>query len=249
MNHKRSARLQQLRALTARDGAMRLADAAASLGVSGMTLRRDLTDAEAGLDLLGGYVIPRNGGTLPYRLDVEQDTHLGAKMEAGRCAAGMVSPGDTIFVDCGTTMPHLMTALPRDIRLTIVCFSLNIANVASRMPGVQLYLLGGLYHASAATFLSEDALEGLARLGIGKAFFSAGGLHETHGATCANFEEVPVKRAVLARAANPILVIDSSKVGRIGPAHFAPPEIFGQVITEHGVQQRNLLQRSKRSRR
>ena len=227
---RRAIRLDRLRALTAQDGALRLGDAARVLAVSTMTLRRDLAEGGSGFDLLGGYIVPR--GSSGYALDVEQGSHVAAKAEAGRRAAALVRPGDTIFVDCGTTMPHLMAALPAELAVTVVCYALNVAAAANRMAHARLFLLGGLFHPESATFFSEDALRSLHQLGINKAFVSAGGVHETHGASCSHFHEVPVKRAVLARAVQSFLVADSSKLGQVKPAQFAPLAAFDAVVTE-----------------
>ncbi|NPD66223.1 DeoR/GlpR transcriptional regulator [Lichenicola cladoniae] len=230
---RRAVRLERLRALASGDGALRLGDAARALDVSTMTLRRDLTEASSGLELLGGYVVVRNGSTASnYTLDAEQDVHIQAKSEAARRAAALVETGDTIFVDCGTTMPHLLAALPAHAEITIVCYALNVANAACRLARAQLFLLGGLFHPASVTFLSEEALRSLQHLNINKAFISAGGLHEVRGASCSNFTEVPVKRAVLERAIRSFLVIDSSKLGQVKPAHFASVQSFESVITE-----------------
>lgn len=230
---RRAVRLERLRTLASGDGALRLGDAARALDVSTMTLRRDLTEAGSGLELLGGYVVVRNGSTASnYTLDAEQDVHIQAKAEAARRAAFLVEPGDTIFVDCGTTMPHLLAALPAHSEITIVCYALNVANAACRLERAQLFLLGGLFHPASVTFLSEEALRSLQHLNINKAFISAGGLHDAHGASCSNFTEVPVKRAVLDRAIRSFLVIDSSKLGQVKPAHFASVLSFTAVITE-----------------
>jgi DeoR family deoxyribose operon repressor len=230
---RRLGRLERLRALAARQGTLRLDEAARSLGVSTMTLRRDLAQGDAGLSLLGGHVVDRRGlGADGYTLADEQGAHPSAKAEAGRRAAALVEPGDTIFIDCGTTMPHVMAALPIDIPVTIVCYALNIAQSASRMPQSTLFLLGGLFHPASATFYAEDALRGLKRLGINKAFLSAGGLHDVHGASCSHFTEVPVKQAVLQRAVRSFLVIDTSKRGVVKPARFAAADAFERVITE-----------------
>lgn len=230
---RRGARLERLRALIAGGGTLRLDEAAQALGVSSMTLRRDLADGSAGLDLLGGHVLDRRPGAVPaYTLDIEQDSHRPAKIEAGRRAAALVEAGDTIFVDCGTTLPHLMAALPVDLEVTIVCYALNVANATSRMVRAQLFLLGGLFHPASATFFAEDALRSLKRLGINKAFLSAGGVHEMHGASCSHFSEVPVKQAILQRALRCFLVIDSSKLGQVKPARFAGIDAFEQIVTE-----------------
>ena len=216
------------------EGTIRLNDAAQMLSVSSMTLRRDLADGTSGLDLLGGHIVARNrqATAKPYALQSEQDIHVRAKAEAGRRAAALVGAGDTIFIDCGTTMPHLVAALDPDLDITIICYALNIADAVCRMSRAQIVLLGGVFHRPSATFFSEEAMLSLQRIGINKAFLSAGGLHEKHGATCSNFNEVPVKRAVLDRAISAFLVMDSSKIGQVKPAHFAPASAFDGVVTE-----------------
>ena len=225
--------MERLHALAARHGSFRLDEAARALGVSAMTLRRDLADGGNGLSLLGGHIVDRRQVTPgSYTLDVEQDSHLAEKIEAGRRAAVLVEPGDTIFVDCGTTMPHLIAALPLDLDVMIVCYALNVATAASRMAAARLFVLGGLFHPASATFFAEDALRGLKHLGINKAFLSAGGLHEVHGASCSNFNEVPVKQAVLEHSLHSFLVMDSSKLEQLKPARFAPFGAFERVITE-----------------
>lgn len=230
---RRESRLARLRALLARDGTMRLETAARALDVSTMTLRRDLADSDNSVELLGGTLVARGQVEAPaYTLDVEQGSHRSGKQEAGRRAALRVRAGDTVFIDCGTTMPHLIAALPADLEITIVCYALNIATLASRMSRAQLFLLGGLYHSASATFFSEDAVRGLLHVGINMAFMSAGGVHEAHGASCSNFNEVPVKRAVLEHAMQAVLVADSSKLGQVKPARFARLSSFAEIITE-----------------
>ena len=237
---RRQVRLDDLTALVGELGSVRLAEAAQRLGVSAMTLRRDLARRDlaasgAAVELLGGHVIASSAATPSrYRLEDETDSHAQAKRLAAEHAARLVVRGDTLFIDCGTTMPHLVAALPRDLDLTIVCYALNVATLTAQLEGARLYLLGGLFHASSATFTSDDALRALLRIGINKAFISAGGLDQRHGATCSNFNEAPVKRAVIEQAQHSILVVDSSKLGRVKPVHFAAAGQFGQIVTEQG---------------
>lgn len=231
---RRHSRLGELSGLIEQRGAVKLTEAARRLGVSSMTIRRDLADGREPFELLGGYIIARGAplGGSRYSLDGETASHAQAKRQAAERAAVLIEPGDTIFVDCGTTMPHLLASLPPGLEVTVVCYALNIANAASQLAGARLFLLGGVFHPSSATFSSDEALRSLHRLGINKAFVSAGGLHEMRGASCSNFNEVPVKQAVLKQAERSFLVVDSSKLGRVKPAHFASPDAFERVITE-----------------
>ncbi|MGO9326763.1 MAG: DeoR/GlpR family DNA-binding transcription regulator [Steroidobacteraceae bacterium] len=227
----RDMRLERLQSLIESRGTMRLAEAARLLEVSAMTVRRDLAAPGAPLACLGAHVVaslPATGAK--YTLEAQGDQHAANKRLACRRAAELVNAGDSLFIDCGTTMPHFAEALPPGIALDVVCYSLNVAMILSRRPNTQLMLLGGLYHASSATFYCDEALQYLKRLGVNKAFISAGGMHPERGASCSNFHEIPIKREAIESADEAILVVDESKLGRLKPAFFAPVRAFSRII-------------------
>jgi len=227
----RAARVAALEEEIAARGALPLAEAAGFLGVSAMTIRRDLAAPGAPLACLGAHVVGRlPAERRPYTLETESDQHAASKRLACQRAAALVQNGDSLFIDCGTTMPLLAEALPPHIALDVVCYSMNVATILSRRPNTQLMLLGGRYHAASASFYSEEALVYLRRLGVNKAFISAGGVHPGRGASCSNFNEVPIKQAALASAGTAILVIDQSKLGQMKPAFFSPLKSFAHII-------------------
>jgi DeoR family deoxyribose operon repressor len=211
-------------------GVLHLKEAARVLGVSEMTVRRDVAGVPDRFSYLGGYILPRNADG-PYVMAEEQGTHSADKAAVCARAAALVEDGDTIFVDCGTTMSHLARQLPAALGITVVCYALNIAVPFSTMPNVRLILLGGLYNPSSASFSVEDGLATLDRLGINKAFISAGGVHAEKGASCSNFHEIAVKQAVLRRAVHRTLLVDASKLGKVRPAPFAALDAFDTLIT------------------
>ncbi len=233
---RRDGRLNALRGAVADGSMLRLREAARWLGVSEMTVRRDLSAGTSRLACLGGFIFSAEApGTGPrYVLDAETASHTPAKQEAARRAAALVEPGDTVFVDCGTTTPHLAAALPPG-PLTVVCYSLNIAEIVRGRPDTQLVLLGGLYYPSSATFFGEETLSQLRRLGIAKAFISAGGVDFVRGVSCSHFHEVPIKQAAMSQALHSYLIADSSKLGQIRPATFARLDAFERVLTDEGI--------------
>lgn len=232
----RALRIARMQALVDADGPLALKRAAQVLEVTEMTLRRDLAGGESPLSCLGGYVLAAN---LPagerYSLDEAADQHAANKRMACQRAAQQVQDGDSLFIDCGTTMVHFAEALPTDLSLSVACYSLNIANILSRRPNTQVMLLGGLFHSSSATFFSDEGLAYLDRLGINKAFISAGGVHPQRGASCSNFHEVPVKQAALRSAAQSFLVVDESKLDRVRPAFFAGLQPFSKIVVGGAV--------------
>lgn len=230
-------RLDQLSALLNEKGVMHLRDAARVLGVSEMTVRRDIANEAGRFAYLGGHIMPAEKvePEQPYQLASQADRHADAKRAACRYAAGHIHADDTIFVDCGTTLQHLIDLVPQSMPLTVVCYALNIAERLAPEPNMRLILLGGLYHPETASFSGPQGLDTLDRVGINTAFLSAAGLDPARGATCAHFHEVAVKQKAIATAQKNLLVIDNSKLGRVKPAFFANADVFDVIYTEDGA--------------
>ncbi|MFM9927699.1 DeoR/GlpR family DNA-binding transcription regulator [Variovorax sp. H27-G14] len=226
----RAVRLTKMQELVEAGGPLPIKLAAHRLDVTEMTIRRDLSAPESPLSALGGYVLAALlPGAERYSLDEASDQHAANKRLACERAAEWVQPHDSLFIDCGTTMVHFAEALPPDMPLSVVCYSTNIAAVLSRRPNTQLMLMGGLFHPSSATFFSDEGLQYLNKLGVNKAFISAGGLDPERGASCSNFHEVPVKQAAIRSASQSFLVVDESKLGTLRPAFFSPLDAFARI--------------------
>ena len=230
----RDERLERLAAMVARQGVLKLRAVANDLGVSQMTVRRDVMQSGGRFACLGGHVIGAQNDVAggDYVLEEENDHHAAAKIAACAKAAKLVEEDDTVFIDCGSTTPRLAALIPHDMRLTAVCYSLNVADILSRRKNTRLILLGGLFHPAAASFSGEAALDELKRININKAFISAGGVDETRGVTCSHFHEVPVKQAAISRAVEAYLVVDASKFGKVRAAHFAGIAAFTSVVSD-----------------
>jgi DeoR family deoxyribose operon repressor len=226
---RKEDRLRRLSGALYGRGPLHLNEAAALLDVSAMTVRRDIAAAPDQFTYLGGYIVAANAGG-SYRLDREQDKHAAAKAAVCASAAQLIGDGDTIFVDCGTTTPHLVRRLPIALNLTVICYALNIAQPLAFNPNVQLILLGGLYNGSSGSFAVDDGLQTLMRLGVNKAFLSAGGIHPQRGVSCSNFHEVAVKKAAMSSALERHLLVDASKLGQVKSAYFADIDQFDSII-------------------
>ncbi len=215
---------------------LRLKEAAILLNVSEMTVRRDVAENPGQFGYLGGHIVPAfdvaNDG--PYELAKAADSHAAAKAEACARAARHIGPDDTIFIDCGTTLISLIDYVPEDYAITAICYALNVAEKLTRRPNISVVMLGGLYYPASASFSGPAGLDTLGQLGITTAFISAAGVDLDRGATCAHFHEAPVKQKAMSLARKSFLVVDTSKIGKIKPAFFAPIEAFEAIITEEG---------------
>ncbi|WP_237152604.1 DeoR/GlpR family DNA-binding transcription regulator [Oryzibacter oryziterrae] len=230
-------RMERLGREVAARGVLRLKDAAALLGVSEMTVRRDLAGARDRLTYLGGHIVAQGDGgpQVPYQFEREADSRAASKRAACAHAVPLIAPDSTIFIDCGTTLAHLAEQLPTGFALTVLCYSLNVAERVAHRSDIRLILLGGLYHPESASF-AGDAGASLSWFGINTAFISAGGVDPARGVSCSHLHEVPIKQQAMACAQASYLVIDGSKKGRVRPALFAGLDDFAGLVTEDGLQ-------------
>ncbi len=227
-------RLKRLEKALQKSGSLRLRDAAALLGVSEMTVRRDLARKTCPLSYLGGHIVAARSlkAAGEYSLHEEQDHFAKAKKKASQKAFALLRENDVVFIDCGTTLVHLAQLIPGDLPLTVVCYSLNTADVLKRKPALRLIVLGGTYMASSDSFSGEEALNALEQLSFDKAFISAGGVDAAAGVSCWNLHEKAIKRKAMQRAARSYLVVDSSKLGTRRHIRFAETADFAAILTE-----------------
>jgi DeoR/GlpR family transcriptional regulator of sugar metabolism len=197
-----------------RNGSAHVGELAAAFGVSEMTVRRDLRDLERGGKLTrvhGGAV---SVGAEPSFAEIAVE-RLEQKDRIGAAAAALVSDGQTIMLDIGTTTLQLARHL-RGRELTVI--TSNLAAYEELLPetGVELVLLGGVVrrnYRSLVGILAEDALRHL-RADI--AFLGAAGIEDDLGVLDTTMVEVPIKRAMMASAARSVLLVDSAKFAMRG---------------------------------
>ncbi|MCW6506873.1 DeoR/GlpR family DNA-binding transcription regulator [Lichenifustis flavocetrariae] len=215
---------------------MHLRDAASMLGVSEMTVRRDIADHADQFTYLGGHIMLASEiePDRPYELATAADSHAQAKRDACVHAAKHIRDEETIFIDCGTTLIHMIDLIPDTAAVTVICYALNVAERLARRPNITMLMLGGLFYPASASFSAHQDLALLDGIGINVAFLSAAGVDAKRGATCEHFHEAQVKRKVLSLARESYLVADTSKIGKLKRAFFAPLGAFTALIAENG---------------
>src|SRR6266508_2798367 len=116
----------------ARNGGARVSELTELLGVSDMTVRRDLdTLARRGLvrKVHGGATLPRRGSSDEPGFEAKSGQERPAKDAIARRAAEFVEPGTAVAVTAGTTTHALAHYLARVPELTVVTNSLPVAEV------------------------------------------------------------------------------------------------------------------------
>ncbi len=135
--HLVADRRRMITELVAARGSMRVAELGGILGVSEVTIRNDLELlAHEGLLVRDhGGAIARTHTALSVAFDQRARLNLEAKQRIGLAAAALVRPGDTIMLDCGSTLMEMAKRLPNLAPLTIITNGLNV--------GIQVGLASG----------------------------------------------------------------------------------------------------------
>ena len=239
---KRSQRLNEIINVLKRRNGASIKELSRELDVSHMTVRRDLSMLEAqGVVTLfhGGAVYNvRDGGAdaeSEYSLVSAESEHVAEKRRIGRAAAALIEPDDILIIDTGSTTEAVARELPTDTPLTLLCYSLNVLQEATRRPAINLIFAGGNFHPNTLMFESPEGIALIERNRAAKAFISAAGISFRLGVTCLNSYERDTKVAAIQSSLSRILVADSSKFGKIQPSYFADIVDFDVVVTDEGI--------------
>jgi len=215
-------------------GRVSLADLAARLGVSEMTVRRDL-DALQDRGLVervrGGAVAvsePESDAGFAARRDWQSAT----KDRIGRAAAGLVEPGSTVLLDAGTTTVHVARHLVDRAPLTVAALSLPVAAQLADRPGIRLIVVGGESRPGEQSLAGPLATEALRRLSFDVFLMSIGAVRADAGWSEFTLEDAAVKQAGMERAGSTTVVADASKLGVRAFASVAPLGAVDRLVTD-----------------
>lgn len=200
----------------ARDGEATVDALAVEFDVSAETIRRDLAQLA-----LSGALQKVHGGARRLRLHAEgsfqerMGEDAAAKQVIAQKLASIVEPGDTIFMDTGTTTLFCAEALADMERLTVITNSIRVAQALARGTGrAKVFLLGGDYAADNAQTLGPIALDQINRFQADHAVLAVAAIDPTGGAADADFDEAQIARRMMANATNVIVVAQAAKLGR-----------------------------------
>ncbi|WP_147538976.1 DeoR/GlpR family DNA-binding transcription regulator [Anaerotruncus rubiinfantis] len=244
MNNK-NIRMQKIIELLDENKTMSVKELAETFEVSEMTIRRDLeqlrknnaVERSYGRATLQNYkkVQIESGGF--YDIAYEQIRNLKEKESIARYAASLVDPHDILIVDSGTTNTQLAKHLVDKEKITVLCYNFNILNELRRASNINLIFAGGYYHPEDQMFTSKENVEFIRSIRANKMFLSASGFHETLGVTCIHSHEVDNKRAAIASSAVCILLMDSSKFGKVQASFIASLDEIDAIVTDAGIPQ------------
>ncbi|MEX0776846.1 MAG: DeoR/GlpR family DNA-binding transcription regulator [Phycisphaeraceae bacterium] len=236
-NSPATRRSQLLAALESR-GEQSVEQLAQMLGVSGMTIRRDLQDLAD-----SAKVIRTHGGATPaarvsfdFRFLERSQQQAAAKEAIAQVAASRVRPGDSILLDSGTTTLAIARRLRLIEGITVITTSLPIASELYGLATVSTILLGGQLRHDSPDLYGAITDHSLDVLRANVAFIGADAVDAQGHAYNASADIGRLLTRMAGAADKVYAVADHSKVGRRDLMRFADLRLWQGLITDTGLE-------------
>ncbi|WP_354529569.1 DeoR/GlpR family DNA-binding transcription regulator [Nakamurella sp. UYEF19] len=223
-----------------RAGGVRVSELTELLGVSDMTVRRDLEQLEA-----HGWLRKVHGGAVLAVSSVEEpgfeaksSMQQPAKRAIAARAVSLVEPNSSIAMSAGTTTWMLARGLQGATEpLSVVTNSTTVADMlaAGGQPlHMSVVLTGGVRTPSAA-LVGPIADRAIASLHVDRLFIGVHGMDARAGYTTPNLAEAQTNQALIASARQVVVLADSTKWGTVGLADFGRLSVADVLITDEGI--------------
>jgi len=218
------------------EGAVRVADLVRELGVSDMTIRRDLEVLhERGLieKVHGGATAIEGSSQFEPGFTVKSTLMQTEKTFIAASAATLVLPGTAIAISAGTTTFALARRLTDVPGLTVLTNSVPVADVLYKDGrSDQTVILSGGVRTPSDALVGPFAVEVIRSLHVDSVFMGTHGMDRRCGFTTPNILEAETNRALIEAGRRLIVLADHSKWGVIGISSVARLEGADTIVTD-----------------
>jgi DeoR/GlpR family transcriptional regulator of sugar metabolism len=219
----------------ARDGQVVAKRLSQELDLSEDTIRRDLRElaAEGLLQRVHGGAMPASPTVagLPARRSMATE----AKAVLGAAAAKLIAPNQTVIFDGGTTNLAVIRHLPSTLPFTAVTHSPTIAVELDAHPQVEVIVIGGKLFRHSMVAVGALAVEAISRIRADLFFLGVTGVHPEEGLTTGDMEEAAVKRALMSRSAETVVLATNEKLGAVSAFQIAAVADISTLVVAPGA--------------
>lgn len=220
-------------------GRITTTEAVEMFGISEATARRMFTKLER-----SGKIVRNYGGaqlavsTPNYSYEVREREFRQEKLRIGRLAASLVENGDTIYLDCGTTVIQMALALAERIangeltHLNVITNSIVNVQALPTMEDCHVILVGGEYNNQRRDFSGPLTERYVAPFHFSKCFLGCEGVNERMGFSSNQFDISSLNTSVLERTDIVYVLMDSSKYNHAGLLSYAPLDRVDIIVSD-----------------
>jgi DeoR family transcriptional regulator of aga operon len=217
-----------------KDGRVLVGELSRSLGISQITIRKDLEHLQS-KGLLqrthGGALRAQSSALFDPSLKEKLQQHSEEKQRIAVAAAGMVEEGQCVILDSGTTTSAIAHELKKFADLTVITNAVNIATDLTSS-NLDVILIGGSLRKNSFSLVGPLAEDTLKEMHADILFLGVDGFDSEVGLTTPNLLESRVNRAMVKASRRVVAVCDSTKFGRRSLSRIVPPSAVHCVITD-----------------
>lgn len=230
-------RRQHILALAQQHGRVIVEDLSRDLGISRITIRKDLDHLQSRRLLLrthGGALPPQSGTLFDPSLTNKETQHSDEKQRIADAAAALVQDGQCVLVDSGTTTTAVAKALKRFAHLTVITNAVNIAAELA-CTNFEVILTGGSLRRNSFSLVGPLAEEMLKEIHADILFLGVDGFDLEAGLTTPTIMESRVNRLMVKASTATVAVCDSTKFGRRSLSKIVAATAVHQIITDSNL--------------
>jgi len=212
---------------------LRISDLADALGVSSETIRRDLEELDQ-----GGLINRTYGGAVarPFGFEPAWNERFGSmtdeRQRIAALAVGFVQPRDVLMIDAGSTTVHFAQRLAAEAKdLTVITNCFAVAMALSTNATIAVIACPGHYDSHEGSVSGPDTIGFLGRFNANHCVIGASGL-TSEGPNDAHSSAAAVKRAMLSRCQQHILLVDHSKFDRANLEVICPLSQIHRLVAD-----------------
>lgn len=217
-----------------KNGYVQVQELSAILGVSEVTIRKDLKELE------GRKLLYRSHGGASLHSAMIGDRHIDEKEKIqteeknniAEYAASQIEKDDRIIIASGTTVLALARKITDHLPLTVITPSVKVTSILSYINNIEIIQLGGNIRKSSASAIGAYAENLLKDMMCNKLFIGVDGIDIEHGLTTSNLSEAHLNQCMLKSAQKIIVLTDSTKFGRRGFGKICDINQIDQIITD-----------------
>jgi DeoR/GlpR family transcriptional regulator of sugar metabolism len=217
--------------------AVRVSSLSEDLGVSGMTIRRDLERLE-----LEGVLVRTHGGAVLKRRLVEESlyveretTRSEEKRRIAVAAAGLIQPDETVFLSSGTTAAQVLRHVDPSLEARVITHNVGAVQEAQGLR-LEVVLVGGVYRPRSNAVSGPLALEHITRFHASRMILGVDGFDLEEGLTTPTVGMAGVERAMINQTRGDIIVLaDGSKIGVVADVVICGLDQVDAVMVDDGV--------------
>lgn len=224
-----------------KDNLIKVSDLSNDLGVTEMTIRRDLEDLEklgllervhGGARLIGFFPSKEFSHDLKKTQNVEEKNEIAIKM------ANLISNGDIVFMGTGSTI-EMGAEHIKDKKFKLITNSLELFNKIKNNTNIDSMLIGGIYRRNTGAFVGKFTLDIVRNLRFKIAFAGTNGVKNNDIFTY-NEEEGEVQKIALNNSIKRYIIADSSKMNKQDYLSYYKASDLTGIITDSNIKKHDL---------